>query len=258
MPLLPGFEGDVGGPTGTSLRAITHWNYASISRSKDSLLARLKKKGIADPSEYISFYGLRTYSYLNDEPISELIYCHSKLLIVDDRIVICGSANINDRSLLGNRDSEIAVFIEDEEFEDGTMNGEKFPSGKYAGSLRKHLFKEHLGILGREHERIDVDVTDPVCDRFYRDLWMGTAKLNTQFYENVFHCIPTDSVQTYAQLKEYSALKPLYITEISRAEKMLESIEGHIVMLPLEFLSKENLAPTAGTVEGMMPTSLWT
>jgi len=32
MPLLPGFEGEVGGPSGTALRAITHWNYASISR----------------------------------------------------------------------------------------------------------------------------------------------------------------------------------------------------------------------------------
>lgn len=40
-------------------------------------------------------------------PITELIYIHSKLMIVDDRLVICGSANINDRSLLGNRDSEV-------------------------------------------------------------------------------------------------------------------------------------------------------
>lgn len=32
MPLLPGFEGDVGGTTGNAVRAITHWNYASISR----------------------------------------------------------------------------------------------------------------------------------------------------------------------------------------------------------------------------------
>jgi phospholipase D1/2 len=44
--------------------------------------------------------------------VSELIYVHSKLLIADDRLVICGSANINDRSLLGSRDSEIAVVIE--------------------------------------------------------------------------------------------------------------------------------------------------
>ena len=32
LPLLPGFEGDVAGSTGNSLRLITHWNYASICR----------------------------------------------------------------------------------------------------------------------------------------------------------------------------------------------------------------------------------
>jgi phospholipase D1/2 len=32
LPLLPGFEGDVAGTSGTALRAITHWNYASICR----------------------------------------------------------------------------------------------------------------------------------------------------------------------------------------------------------------------------------
>ncbi|KAJ4450444.1 hypothetical protein ANN_01868 [Periplaneta americana] len=32
MPLLPGFEGEIGTPSGTALHAITHWNYASISR----------------------------------------------------------------------------------------------------------------------------------------------------------------------------------------------------------------------------------
>ncbi len=30
-------------------------------------------------------------------------------MIVDDKYVILGSANINDRSMLGSRDSEIAV-----------------------------------------------------------------------------------------------------------------------------------------------------
>lgn len=31
-------------------------------------------------------------------------------MIVDDLYVICGSANINDRSMLGTRDSELAVY----------------------------------------------------------------------------------------------------------------------------------------------------
>ena len=35
------------------------------------------------------------------------------IMIVDDEKMIIGSANINDRSLLGDRDSEIAVLIEE-------------------------------------------------------------------------------------------------------------------------------------------------
>ncbi|CAH0561123.1 unnamed protein product [Brassicogethes aeneus] len=260
MPLLPGFEGEVGGTTGTSLHAITHWNYASISRDKNSLLNKLKAAGISDPSEYISFYGLRNHSVLNREPITELIYVHSKLMIVDDKIVICGSANINDRSMIGKRDSEVAVIIEDETFEDGLMNNDSFPSGHFAGSLRKHLFKEHLGILGQENSMIDMDVTDPVSDYFYKEIWQKTAALNTEMYEKVFHCLPSDKVETFTDLRRYQEEKPLYTTpdDIPRAQNMLETIQGHIVQLPLNFLCKENLTPAASSVEGMMPTSLWT
>ena len=35
-------------------------------------------------------------------------------MIVDDEIALIGSANINDRSLMGKRDSEIAMVIHDE------------------------------------------------------------------------------------------------------------------------------------------------
>lgn len=35
-------------------------------------------------------------------------------MIVDDKVALIGSANINDRSLMGSRDSEIAVVIEDQ------------------------------------------------------------------------------------------------------------------------------------------------
>lgn len=111
LPLLPGFEGEVGGTSGTALHAITHWNYASICRGPDSIIGRLLEHGIEKPHEYITFHGLRNHSQLHSEPVTELIYVHSKLMIVDDRSVICGSANINDRSLLGKRDSEIAVII---------------------------------------------------------------------------------------------------------------------------------------------------
>lgn len=38
-----------------------------------------------------------------------MIYVHAKGMIVDDEYVIIGSANINQRSLAGSRDTEIAM-----------------------------------------------------------------------------------------------------------------------------------------------------
>ena len=37
------------------------------------------------------------------------IYVHSKLMIVDDDYIVIGSANINQRSMAGERDSEICI-----------------------------------------------------------------------------------------------------------------------------------------------------
>lgn len=111
LPLLPGFEGDVAGSTGNALRLITHWNYASICRAENSIIQRLLKFGIKNPSEYISFHSLRNHAVLDGTIISELIYVHSKLMIVDDKTVIIGSANINDRSLIGKRDSEVHSLV---------------------------------------------------------------------------------------------------------------------------------------------------
>lgn len=64
-------------------------------------------------------------------------------MIVDDKRAIIGSANINDRSLLGNRDSEVACVIEESE-------GNIF-------DLRARIFDEHFG-LTREQTR---DIIDP-------------------------------------------------------------------------------------------------
>lgn len=72
----------------------------------------LKERGVNDWEKYISFCSLRTHECLEGRLVSELIYIHSKLMIVDDRFVIAGSANINDRSLKGNRDSEVCLVLE--------------------------------------------------------------------------------------------------------------------------------------------------
>ncbi|KAM8713812.1 hypothetical protein ACLKA7_014042 [Drosophila subpalustris] len=259
MPLLPGFEGDVGGNTGIAVRAITHWNYASISRGRTAILTRLQEAGITAPENYISFHSLRNHSYLNNTPITELIYVHSKLLIADDRVVICGSANINDRSMIGKRDSEIAAIMMDEEYEDGRMNGKKYPSGIFAGRLRKYLFKEHLGLLDSDGStRSDMSISDPVCDQFWHNTWRRISTRNTEIYDEVFKCIPTDFVKTFASLRKYQEEQPLSKTEPELAAKRATEIQGHLVNLPLEFLNKEVLTPPGTSKEGLIPTSVWT
>jgi phospholipase D1/2 len=74
--------------------------YKAIDRHRTSI-ARLLKGRKIDLSNYIYFVGARTHGLFGDGPKTEMIYIHSKLMIVDDRFMIIGSANINDRSLLG-------------------------------------------------------------------------------------------------------------------------------------------------------------
>ena len=73
--------------------------------------------------------------------VTEIIYVHSKLMIVDDRVCICGSANINDRSLQGSRDSEFCLVVNDIEMIDSTLNGQTQKVGKFCSTWRKKLFR---------------------------------------------------------------------------------------------------------------------
>ncbi|XP_043539599.1 phospholipase D1-like [Chiloscyllium plagiosum] len=141
IPLLPGFQGDVSTGGGNSIQTILHFTFRSMCRGEYSIVERLKRQMGDEWVNYISFSGLRTHGELNNSPVSELIYIHSKMLIADDRQVIIGSANINDRSLLGKRDSEMAVLVEDTEMEESVMDGEEYQAGRFARHLRLQCFK---------------------------------------------------------------------------------------------------------------------
>lgn len=151
IPLKPEFSGDWddNDGDGKALRTVTFWVEATLYRGEDSLFSKLESMNI--PKEvaikYFSVFSLRKYDLIGTSFVTEIVYVHSKIMIVDDRLVIIGSANINDRSMLGDRDSEVAVMIEDLEFSDGKMNGLSFMVGKFAHSLRCDLLKEHLGVV---------------------------------------------------------------------------------------------------------------
>ncbi|XP_022672848.1 phospholipase D2-like isoform X2 [Varroa destructor] len=249
LPLLPAFEGEVGTPSGASIQAITHWNYASLCRGPNSLLARLEQK-MENPRDYVAFFGLRKHDILNGIPVTELVYVHSKLMIVDDSQVIMGSANINDRSLLGTRDSEIAALLRDQHFYSASFDGQPVKVGAYATSLRQWIFREHLGGFTK--------VDDPVSDDFFNNTWKRIAKNNTRIFEHVFRPLPTDSVATFAELRNYLNQPSLVKKDPKAAIEELKKIAGHLVELPEKFLVNQSLTPAPGTKEHLLPMALWT
>ena len=56
-------------------------------------------------------------------------------------VFVSGSANINDRSMLGKRDSEVAVIVEDSEKVASMMDGQEYDAGPYALQLRLECFR---------------------------------------------------------------------------------------------------------------------
>ncbi|KAM3564519.1 hypothetical protein MY1884_000719 [Beauveria asiatica] len=158
-----------------------------------------------------------------DAFVSEELYIHTKLLIADDRLVICGSANLNDRSQLGTHDSEIAVVIENGPPISSTMDGKPYQASKFASSLRREIFRKHLGLLPHQDPEqpnanwhpiteapnkydwgspADVLVRDPL-DPDFVDLWRGTAKTNTEIFRRAFHSVPDDTVRTWRDYDEF-------------------------------------------------------
>lgn len=82
----------------------------------------------------------------NGTAATEQIYIHSKMMIVDDDSVIIGSANINDRSMRGSRDSELAVVIEDQIKVNVKINGEEVSVSEDIHSLRCTCFSQIFGL----------------------------------------------------------------------------------------------------------------
>ena len=74
------------------------------------------------------------------------IYVHSKMMVVDDSYVIIGSANINQRSMAGSRDTEICV---------GSWQPAFPPDNPYGDVhiFRLSLFVEHFRYYEEVFER---------------------------------------------------------------------------------------------------------
>lgn len=205
---------------------------------------------------------IRTVPWDSDLPeidafVTEELYVHTKVLIADDRIVICGSANLNDRSQLGTHDSEIALVIEDPTTIDSNMNGEPWKASRFAASLRRELTRKHLGLLkAQDYTRPNANcepvgvpnefdltcpesqvVADPLSDTF-QSLWNTQARRNTEVYRKVFNVVPDDYVRSwdaYKEFFEYNFRKADIEAEGKRVIRPSKYEWGHVV--------RDNFAP---------------
>ncbi|KAJ0022679.1 hypothetical protein NQD34_014813 [Periophthalmus magnuspinnatus] len=242
-PLLPGFEGDISTGGGSAIQAIMHFNYRTMNRGDHSIISQLRREMGDNWMNYISIAGLRTHADLEGKLVTELIYVHSKMLIADDNTVIIGSANINDRSMLGKRDSEVAVIVEDSEMMDSLMDGQPYKAGKM--------------ILGANNDP-SIDVSDPLSDTFYKEVWMSICARNATIYQKVFRCLPSSDVRNITELESYLSKPGLDKEDPARAREELKKIRGFAVQFPMQFLAEQNLLPPIGSKEAMVPMEVWT
>lgn len=154
---------------------------------------------LQDWSRYLTLLNLRTWDELDGRVVTEQIYVHSKLLIADDRVAILGSANINDRSLLGPRDSELAVIVRDSTPVTVKLDG-KNPQrvSKAVHELRVDLWKKHFGLgLGKASKvqpasGLQSCLNQPAAENTWRAIQLR-ARRNTEAYEEVFDFIPRNT-----------------------------------------------------------------
>ncbi len=162
IPLMPGFQNTVDEPEGTSVRLIMQCQFRSICRGEGSIFGRLRTQGI-EPEDFVQFYSLRSWGKIGPKKmlVTEQLYIHAKVIIVDDRIALIGSANINERSMLGIRDSECAAVVRDTDMLWSIMDGEPYLVGRFAHTLRMRLMREHLGLdvdeVMEEERRAELD-----------------------------------------------------------------------------------------------------
>lgn len=160
MPMFP--EGD---PISMAAVAQRQFEWKTMEYMAKTVFAAASAKG-KDWRDYLSFGFLANWHTVaptarNTTGNREgrvrtnnryMVYVHSKLMMVDDRFVIFGSANLNERSLAGDRDLEIGCAM-------WPARGRQQEAEAQARLFRQQLWTEHLGSLPPNWEHAE----SPAC-----------------------------------------------------------------------------------------------
>ncbi|CAN6300351.1 unnamed protein product [Urochloa humidicola] len=152
-----------GNPTGAATQRILYWQNKTMQMMYETIYRALKEAGLDDiyePQDYLNFFCLGNREVADSTSTSNasnsannpqeqarknrrfMVYVHSKGMIVDDEYVIIGSANINQRSMEGIRDTEIAMGAYQPQYT--WASKVSAPRGQIYG-YRMSLWAEHIG-----------------------------------------------------------------------------------------------------------------
>lgn len=173
-------------PESASVQAILDWQRRTMEMMYKDVIQAFQARGIQDdPRKYLTFFcvGNREVKKSGEyepsqqpEPDSDygraqaarrfMIYVHAKMMIVDDEYIIVGSANINQRSMDGARDSEIAMGA----YQPYHLAARQPARGDIHG-FRMSLWYEHLGMLDDSFVRPEseecVQKVNTIADRYW-------------------------------------------------------------------------------------------
>lgn len=148
-----------GAPTSASVQEILFWQGQTMQMMYEVIAKELKSMNLENshPQDYLNFYCLGNREQVSgsdkscDQTVSMsqkfqrfMVYVHAKGMIVDDEYIILGSANINERSMAGSRDTEIAMGAYQPHHT--WSNKKRHPLGQVYG-YRMSLWAEHLGLV---------------------------------------------------------------------------------------------------------------
>ncbi|MBA0619834.1 hypothetical protein Godav_005633 [Gossypium davidsonii] len=197
-----------GAPTSNAVQEILYFQGQTVTMMYSIIAKELLKAGLSDqyhPQDYLNFYCLGKREPPTSESSTKLnhhkdnrelalvqkfrrfmVYVHAKGMIVDDEYIIMGSANINQRSLEGSRDTEIAMGAYQPHYTWAVKKSH--PHGQVYG-YRMSLWAEQMG-------KLDDNFQDPKsldCVKLVNEI----AKSNWKAYVEDEYCELTGHLMQY-------------------------------------------------------------
>ncbi|CAO2835004.1 unnamed protein product [Amaranthus hypochondriacus] len=183
-----------GVPTGAATQRILFWQNKTMQMMYETIYKALVEVGLEEaytPQDYLNFFCLgnregpdgsfdaaggphppNSPQALCQKSRRFMIYVHSKGMIVDDEYVILGSANINQRSMEGTRDTEIAMGAYQPHYTWAKKSAH--PYGQIYG-YRMSLWAEHLGLIDNSFNEPETVECVRKVRRFGEENWKQFA-----------------------------------------------------------------------------------